>query len=62
MQHFSILFYDSVDCEKKRKIRDKNRCKELKEILTSVNYDDFINFEIEVISSLLSMNVFHWWS
>jgi hypothetical protein len=54
---FYILFYDNVDCEKKRKRRDKERCKELKEILRDVTLDDFINFTNEVIQFLAKMNI-----
>ncbi len=54
---FSILFYDSVDCERKRKRRDKERCKELKEILKSVTLDNFIDFTNEVIQFLNKMDV-----
>jgi len=54
---FSILFYDSIDCEKKRKRRDKERCSKLKEILKNVTLDNFINFTNEVIQFLTKMNI-----
>jgi len=53
---FSILFYDNVDYEKKRKKSHKERCKELKEILKNVTVDNFINFTNEVIQFLAKMN------
>ena len=53
---FNILFFNR-DCDKKRKNKDKNLCKELKELLKYVSIDDFIDFTNEIIQFLTKMNV-----
>jgi len=54
---FTILFHNNVDCNKKRKTKDKVYCQELKELLKDVSTDDFINFTNELIQFLTKMNV-----
>ena len=53
---FNILFFD-IDCEKKRKNKDKTTCKDLKELLKNVSIDDFIDFTNEIIQFLTKMNI-----
>jgi len=54
---FTILFKPSYDCNSKRKPKDREYCKELKELLTDVTADDFIDFTNELIQFLTKMNV-----
>ena len=54
---FSILFYKNIECKKKRKRRDRERCNRLKEMLRNVTLDDFINFTNEVIQFFAKMNI-----
>ena len=53
---FSILFFNA-DCERKRKNKDKEICKNLKELLKDVTVDDFIDFTNEIIQFLTKMNI-----
>jgi len=54
---FSILFYDNIDCNKKRKKSHQERCNKLKELLKDVTVDNFINFTNEVIQFLTKMDI-----
>ena len=54
---FSILFHENFDCESKRKPKDREYCKELKELLKDVTVDDFISFTDELIQFLTKMNI-----
>jgi len=54
---FTILFKPNYDCNSKRKPKDREYCKELKELLKDVSVDDFIDFTNELIQFLTKMNV-----
>ncbi len=53
---FSILFFN-IDCQKRRKNKDKTICEDLKKLLKNVTIDDFIDFTNEIIQFLTKMNI-----
>jgi len=52
---FHILFSDKIDCDKKRRQKDKLYCKKLTKILKNVTKEDFIQFTDELIQFLTKM-------
>lgn len=54
---FHVIFHENFDCESKKKIKDREYCKELKELLKNVSVDDFISFTDELIQFLTKMNI-----
>jgi len=54
---FHILFSDKIECDKKRKPKDRIYCKELTKILKDVTKEEFIQFTDELIQFLIKMNV-----
>jgi len=54
---FHILFSDKIDCEHKKKSKDIEYCKKLKEILRDTTKEDFIAFSDELIQFLVKMNI-----
>ncbi len=54
---FHILFSDKIDCQSKKKAKDREYCEQLKELLKDTTKEDFITFSDELIQFLIKMNI-----